>query len=88
MICDVLLEEHDVFLKKGLRVSGGIRKSPFTGGAEAHDGAPDGAAARRRRGADADEAEDKFERYDGRARRKLGRTGLVLSLTLFDIANI
>ena len=70
MICDVLLEEYDVFLKKGLRVSGGIRKSPFTGGAEAHDGAPDGApdgaAARRRRGADADEADEKFERSDGR----------------------
>ena len=65
MICDVLLEEHDVFLKKGLRVSGGIRKSPFTGGAEAHDGAPDGAAARRRRGADADEA----------ARHSRGMTG-------------
>ena len=65
MICDVLLEEHDVFLKKGLRVSGGIRKSPFTGGAEAHDGAPDGAAARRKRGADADEA----------ARHSRGMTG-------------
>ena len=58
-------ENHDVFLKKGLRVSGGIRKSPFTGGAEAHDGAPDGAAARRRRGADADEADEKFERLTG-----------------------
>ena len=70
-------ENHDVFLKKGLRVSGGIRKSPFTGGAEAQDGAPDGAAARRRRGADADEADEKFERLTGGRADKLGRTGLV-----------
>ena len=29
-----------------------------------------------------------FERHDGRRAGKIGRTGLVLSLTLFDIASI
>jgi len=50
-----------VLRKNSLRVLVGIRKSPLTGGAEAHNGTPDGAAARRRRGAGADEAEKKIE---------------------------
>ncbi|WP_425040623.1 hypothetical protein [Primorskyibacter sp. S187A] len=39
-----------VLEKKGLRVTGLIRKYPLTGGAEAHNGTPDGTTERRSRG--------------------------------------
>ncbi|MGK7725166.1 hypothetical protein ACSQ8B_03345 [Marinovum sp. F03] len=74
-------------MKKRLRVCVGIRKSPLTGGAEAHNGTPDGAAATRQRDADADEAED-FEGMTGGRAKKLGRIRLVFVSTLFEIDGI
>jgi hypothetical protein len=40
----VVFEKSDVSAKKGLRVSASIRRTPFTGVAEAYDGASDGPA--------------------------------------------
>ncbi|MGX9352642.1 hypothetical protein ACS3QZ_15680 [Shimia sp. W99] len=37
-------EKNDIFEKKGLRVPRTNRRTPLTGGAEAHNGTPDGAA--------------------------------------------
>jgi hypothetical protein len=45
-------KKDDVFAKKGLRVLVVIRRTPLTGGAEAHNGTPDGATEQRFEGSD------------------------------------
>ena len=43
-------KKDDVSRKKGLRGAAAIRKYPLTGGAEAHNGTPDGTTERRSEG--------------------------------------
>jgi hypothetical protein len=45
-------KKDDVFCKKGLRVLGDNRRTPLTGGAEAHNGTPDGAEEQGSEGTD------------------------------------
>ncbi|AHD02810.1 hypothetical protein METH_18060 [Leisingera methylohalidivorans DSM 14336] len=83
----------------GLRVLGGNRKSPLTGGAEAQRGTPDGAAAtqertgdtaeRRRDGPerrqDARERPGHFDGFGRRARWENWRIGPVFDLGMFAL---
>ena len=54
--------------ERGLRVVGSIRKSPLTGGAEAHDGTADGADDAETR-KDVSDGKRKIRGYRGGARR-------------------
>ena len=83
MIYPIIFQNFHFSWKKRLRVLGVNLRTPFTGGAEALRGATEADGTE---GADALEGLDglggdkKFRGISGRARRKLGRTGLVLSL--------
>ena len=67
--------------KKLLRVPVPNRKYPLTGGAEAHNGTPDGPAAP----SQGNEAERKPEVIEAGRAERLGRTLSLLLSTLFDI---
>ncbi|MEO3414297.1 hypothetical protein AAFO92_06565 [Roseovarius sp. CAU 1744] len=77
-------KKDDVYRKKGLRGAAAIRKYPLTGGAEAHNGTPDGMSGTHSQGSPGKNTEV----TDAGCAKKNGALRVDFVSTLFEIASI
>ena len=84
MIIEENPKKMTLLQKKGLRVRGLNRKYPLTGGAEAHNGTPDGTTERRSEG----KRGKKLEVTDAGCAKKIMALRVDFVSTLFEIDSI